>query len=212
MPAKPQVTTRLMKMLAAANGQLWNASQIGQSMGLTYHTINAYVDYLEGAFLLRSLPPYHANLTKRLVKAPKLYWRDSGLLHAVLNVRDEGALLQQPWVGASWEGYVIEQILVTLQQMDIRADAFHFRTSDQYEIDLVLDFGEELWAIEIKLTSSPSPGEMVRLNTAADFISAKKRILLSQAAKPVVSERQISCNLEWLLGNLARLRAKKASI
>ncbi len=98
-------------MLAAAHGQAWNASQVGQSMGLDSKTVSSYVDYLVGAFLIRRLPPYQANIRKRLVKSAKVYWRDSGLLHALLNVPDAATLLDQPWVGASWEGFVIEQIL-----------------------------------------------------------------------------------------------------
>jgi predicted AAA+ superfamily ATPase len=133
LPAKPQVTLRLARMLAAVHGQAWNASQIGQSLGLSYHTVNGYLDYLEGAFLIRRLPPYHANVGKRLVKSPKVYWRDTGLLHALLGVGEGQALTDHPWVGASWESFVIEQILAALAQQDRAASAFYFRTSDQHE-------------------------------------------------------------------------------
>ena len=205
MPSQPQVTQRLLRMLAATHGQVFNASQIGQSLGLSYHTINSYMDYLAGAFLIRLLPPYHANLTKRLVKSPKLYWRDSGLLHSSLNITNTHALLTQPWVGASWEGYCIEQILGMLQQEDIQTDAFHLRTNDQYEIDLVLDFGGKLWAIEVKLTSSPSPGDMERLKRTAALIGAHKRILISRVEQSFVSGGEISCNLEWFLASIKEL-------
>ncbi len=89
LPAKPQVTDRLIRMLAAMHGQVWNAAQVGQSLGLSYHTVNNYLDYLIGAFLVRKLPPFQVNVRKRLVKRPKLYWRDSGLLHALMNVPDD---------------------------------------------------------------------------------------------------------------------------
>ena len=79
LPARPQTTTRLLRMLAAVHGQAWNASRVGQSMGLDFKTINGYLDYLEGAFLIRRLPPYFVNISKRLVKSPKVYWRDTGL-------------------------------------------------------------------------------------------------------------------------------------
>ena len=78
------MTLRLMRMLAALNAQTWNASQVGQSLGLSYHTVNSYLDFLEGAFLIRRLAPYASNFGARLTKSPKLYWRDSGLLHALL--------------------------------------------------------------------------------------------------------------------------------
>ena len=82
LTAPAQTTQRLLRMLAAVHGQEWNASQLRKSLALSYHTVNGYLDYLEGAFLIRRLPAYHANIRKRLVKRPKVYWRDSGLLHA----------------------------------------------------------------------------------------------------------------------------------
>jgi len=207
LPAKPQVTERLLRMTAAVNGQLWNASQMGQSLGLSYHTVNGYLDFLEGAFLIRRLPPYHANIGKRLVKSPKIYWRDSGLLHALLGVSSEALLVNQPWIGASWEGFVIDQLLTLLAQRDHRAEAFFFRTSDQHEVDLVLDFGGRLWAIEIKLTSSPGPSDMRRLQTAADLIGAEKRILISQTRHSVANDRDVSCSLPWFARNMPTARA-----
>jgi uncharacterized protein len=199
LPAKPQVTQRLLSMLAAVHGQTWNASQIGQSLGLSYHTVNGYLDFLAGAFLIRQLRPFHANVGKRLTKNPKVYWRDSGLLHALLNVGDSKQLLNQPWVGASWEGFVIEQALNVLGQCDCKHEAFFFQTSDQREIDLVLDFGKERWALEIKLTASPAPQDMERLNRIADLIDAEKRLLVSQVREPLETAQKISCNLPWLL-------------
>ena len=148
---------------------MWNASRIGQSLGLSYQTVNSYLDYLIGAFLVRRLPPFHANLGKRLVKSPKLYWRDSGLLHALLNVPDERSLLVQPWVGASWEGFVIEQVIGELTLQGRHFEPFFFRTSDGLEIDLVVDVGSERWAVEVKLTASPSQADLVQLDKAADM-------------------------------------------
>ncbi|MGE5662991.1 MAG: ATP-binding protein [Deltaproteobacteria bacterium] len=202
LPAKPLVTDRLLRMLAALNGQAWNASQVGQSMGLSYQTVNSYLDYLVGAFLIRRLPPYQANLRKRLVKTPKVYWRDSGLLHALANVSGEKTLLAQPWVGASWEGYVIEQALGVLSAEGRAFDAYYFRTSDQYELDLVLDFGKELWAVEIKLTSFPGPEDMARLDKTADLVKASRRFLVSQTRQPSGSGRRISCDLPSFLNHL----------
>jgi len=202
LPARPQVTERLLRMLAALHGQVWNAAQVGQSMGLSYHTVNRYLDYLIGAFLVRQLPAYQANVRKRFVKRPKLYWRDSGLVHALLNVPDQRALLVQPWVGASWEGYVIEQSLGELSSQGRVFNAYYFRTSDQYELDLVLDFGRELWAVEIKLTASPSVDDMARLNKTADLIKASRRFLVSQTREVTGNERCLSCNLTTFLQQL----------
>lgn len=195
LSAKPQVTRRLVNMLAAVHGQSWNASQIGQSLGLSYHTVNDYVNYLEGAFLIRFLPSFQQNIRKRLTKSSKFYWRDSGLLHAILKTGDRRSLLSQPWVGASWEGYVIEQIIGALRLHDETFEAYYLRTADQWEIDLVIERGQHRWAIEIKLTSSPGPSDLVRLNKAADLIEADRRILVSQTQQKAEGQKAVSCNL-----------------
>ena len=202
LSAKPQTTERLLRMSAAVNAQLWNASRMGQSLGISHPTANSYLDYLEGAFLVRRLRPYAASLKKRLIRSPKLYWRDSGLLHAALRVRSHDELLVQPWVGCSWEGFVIEQIISTLTAVGCRFHPYFLRTSDGYEIDLVLDLGRERWAFEVKLTSQPDPHDLERLNKAADLIRAKKRFLVSQTQHPTFSERASSCGLPELLDRL----------
>jgi len=202
LPAKPRTTDRLVRMLAAVHGQTWNASQLGQSLGISYHTVNTYLDYLVGAFLIRRLQPYRTNIRKRLVKSPKVYWRDSGLLHALLNVSSEKALLSQPWVGASWEGHVIEQALGELAARGSRADTYYFRTSDGHKLDLVLELGEELWAAEIKLTASPTPEDMAKLDRTADLIGASRRFLISKTPKTIGKGRRISCDLTSFLGEL----------
>jgi len=202
LPARPQTTDRLLRMLSAVHGQTWNASRIGQSLGLSYHTVNSYVDFLAGAFLIRRLPPYRPNIRKRLIKSPKIYWRDTGLLHAQLNVADERALLGQPWVGASWEGFVVEQTIGVLNSVGRPFEAFYFRTSDQHELDLVLELGNELWAIEVKLTASPGLGDMDRLDKTADLIGATRRFLVSKTTRTNGGAERASCNLQWLLERL----------
>ena len=202
LPAKPQVTRRLARMLAAVHGQTWNASQVGQSMGLNYQTVNSYLDYLEGAFLIRRLPPYHGNIRKRLVKSPKIYWRDSGLLHALMGVDKRETLLLQPWVGASWEGFVIEQILGALNGAGKHSESSFLRTSDQYELDLVLERAAERWAIEVKLTANPGHGDLSRLQKTAGMIGATRCFLISQTPNVVEGEKTVSCNLTWFLKKL----------
>jgi predicted AAA+ superfamily ATPase len=203
LPARPQTTERLLRMLAAVHGQAWNASRLGQSLGLDYKTVNGYLDYLDGAFLVRRLPPYQANVRKRLTKSPKVYWRDTGLLHALLNVPDAPTLLAQPWVGASWEGFVVEQALGCLAATGAAFEAYWLRTSDQYELDLVLQLGRDLWAVETKLTSSPGPADMARLDKAADLIKASRRVLVSRTSQIAGDERHMSCDLATLLARLA---------
>jgi len=209
LPARPQTSGRLIKMLAAVHGQTWNASQLGKSLGLSYHTVNSYLDYLVGAFMIRRLPPFHANLKKRLVKSPKVYWRDSGVLHSLSNATDPRTLLDQPWVGASWEGHVIEQAIGLLSSLGCRFEAHYLRTSDGQEIDLLLELNGELWAIEVKLTASPRPSDMNRLDKAADLVDASRRYLISQTPHPAGDERRASADLPWLL---ARIREARSSL
>lgn len=199
LPAKPQTTMRFFKMLAASHGQIWNASQIGSSMGLSYHTVNHYLDYLQNAYLIFVLRPFHANVRKRLVKSPKIFWRDSGLLHALLGVGTMKKLLVEPWVGTSWEGWAMNQIILTLQTRGEPFDAYFFGTSEGYEIDLVLEFSKGRWAFEFKLTSTPSPEDMKRLNKAADLIKADKRILISRTNKFEGDSKFISTNIRQCL-------------
>jgi predicted AAA+ superfamily ATPase len=184
LSASAQMSQRLLQMLATLHGQPLNASQIGQSLGIDHKTVQRYIDFLEGAFLIRNLPPYFANIKKRLVKRPRIYLRDSGLLHALMRVPDMEVLYGQAWLGQSWEGFIIEQTIATLNSRNRTATPYYFRSSDGYELDLLLEWGSERWAIEIKLTSNPSKEEIARLNKAADMVDAQKRILVCRIAEP----------------------------
>jgi predicted AAA+ superfamily ATPase len=206
LPGRPAATQRLLRMCAAAHGQIWNASQIGQSLGLSYHTVNSHLDYLEGAYLLRRLPPYQANLRKRLTKKPRIWWRDTGLLHALLGVAGEQDLLSRPWAGASWESFVIEQVLGAMRHRDLHPQPFFFRTSDGHEIDLLLDFGSRLWALEVKLTAHPTAAEMSALDAAADLVKADRRILVTQVRTPAGDARRLSCDIRHLLSVIRELQ------
>lgn len=199
LPARAATTQRLFRMLAALHGQVWNASQLGKSLGLSYHTVNQYADFLEQAFLIRRLSAYSANIRKRLVKSPKLYWRDSGLLHALLDLSSPADLFARPWVGASWEGWVIEQMLAHLDAHGIPHQAFYLRTSDQYEIDLLLECGSRLWAFEVKLTSSPTPADLEALGNKANLVGAHGHFLISRTPQSVMANNRGSLNLRTCL-------------
>jgi hypothetical protein len=204
LPAKPSVTKRFFKMVAAAHGTLWNASQLGKSMGLSYHTINTYLDYLEQTYLIRRLQPFSANIRKRLVKSPKVYWRDSGLLHTLLNTFGFDNLIAQPWVGHSWEGWVIEQILANLQSRGLPHEAYFLRTSDGHEIDLVLIIDGVLWAFEIKLSAHVDRKDLERLNKAGNLIGAKRKVLLSRSEEHIESKDIYATNLKRVIPILLR--------
>jgi hypothetical protein len=199
LPAKPRQTMRLLAMLAAVHGLPLNASQIGSSMALDHKTVLSHCDFLEGAYLIRRLQPFSTNIKKRLVKRPRILWRDSGLMHALMGVADLNTLYRQPWLGQSWEGFVIEQTLDTLSAAGLRATPYFFRTSDGYELDLVLDWGPDRWAIEIKLTSNPSAAMVDRLNATADLIDASRRVLVCRIARRIETEKLLVASLPvWL--------------
>lgn len=139
---------RFWTMLAHTQGGLLNASEFARSLGVDSKTVARYLDLLVDLLLVRRLPPRHANVGKRLVKSPRVYVRDSGLVHALLGLADRDALLGHPVAGASWEGFVIENLLRVAGD---RALATFYRTAAGAEMDLVLDWpGGETWAIEIK--------------------------------------------------------------
>ena len=142
---------RLWKMCAHLHGQILNSSKLGESLGVSHHAVRSYVDLLEGTFLLRVLPPYEPNLKKRLVKSPKIYVRDTGLLHTLLGIESHDGLLGHPIYGASWEGFVIENVLSELPGWK----AFFYRTSLGTEIDLILEKGGKTVAVECKASMSP---------------------------------------------------------
>jgi hypothetical protein len=146
IPAETLV--RLWTMLAHHQGGLLNASELGRALAISTQTVTRYIDLLVDLLLVRRLPPYHANIGKRLVKAPKVYVRDSGLLHALLNIETLDRLAGHPVIGASWEGFVLENLLAVLPW---RTQPLFYRTAVGAEIDLVLERPDgERMAIEIK--------------------------------------------------------------
>jgi len=144
---------RFWMMLAHWHGQLWNASEFGRSFGVSDTTVRNYLDILTGALVIRQLLPWHENISKRQVKAQKVYVADTGLLHSLLGIRSLSELESHPKVGASWEGFVIEQ---TIQILKARADeCFFWATHGGAELDLLVIRGRKRFGFEVKRTSSP---------------------------------------------------------
>jgi len=141
---------RFLIMCAHNQGQILNLSKLGSSMNLTHPTIRKYIDIFEQTFIVRSLPPLGINVKKRLVKSPKIYVRDSGLLHQLLGIKNMDALFSHPVFGSSWEGFVIEQILSAID-----VPAYFYRTATGDEMDLVLDIHGKIIAIECKASVAP---------------------------------------------------------
>jgi uncharacterized protein len=142
---------RFWRMLAHCHGQVLNSSKLADSMGVSSHTIRKYIDLLEQTFMVRTLPPYWKNTKKRLIKSPKVYLRDSGILHSLLSIDGMEELFSNPIYGASYEGYIIENILSCFP----RWQASYYRTSSGAEVDLILQKGQKQIAIEIKASTSP---------------------------------------------------------
>jgi predicted AAA+ superfamily ATPase len=154
-PRIPAVTLeRFWTMLAHVQGGITNASQLAKSLEVSSPTISRYLDLMVDLLLVRRLQPWARNVGKRLVKSPKVYVRDSGITHALLNIQSYNDLLGHPVAGGSWEGFVIENILTVAPAGVI---PYYYRTSHGAEIDLILEFsGQEKWAIEIKRNSAPT--------------------------------------------------------
>ncbi|ALK87315.1 ATP-binding protein [Limnohabitans sp. 63ED37-2] len=149
---EPELMRRFWRMVAHLHGQLFNASSIAASLGVSSPTVTRYLDHLVQSLMLRRLEPYHANLGKRLVKSPKIYVRDSGLLHYLLGMRNVHDLMGHPNTGASWEGFCIEQIC---NHLPTGASVSFYRTAAGAELDVVVETGRETTGFEIKFSSAP---------------------------------------------------------
>ncbi len=147
----PMALFRFWSMLAHYHGQVWNAAEPAKSLGVSQPTVRRYLDLLTGFFMVRQLAPWHANLKKRQVKSPKIYFRDSGLLHQILGIRSEKDLLGSPKCGASWEGYVIEEAIQTCQP----DESYFWGTHNGAEIDLIMVKDGRLIGVECKRMDAP---------------------------------------------------------
>lgn len=188
---------RLLKMLAHLHGTMLNMADISRSINISLPTINKYLDLLEGGFLVRRLQPYFANFGKRLVKTPKIYLRDTGILHSLANIASFDALFGHPLIGASWEGYVIEQIYRCLEY---RAwNFYYYRTQTGAEIDLILiSPSGKMTCIEIKSSNNPALSKGFYLSVA-DLKPHFKYIITPTSEKIVNTEGVVICALSHFL-------------
>ena len=165
---------RLLTMLAAQQGGLLNLSAIGNSLGVNYHTVQHGLDLLEGVFLIRRLPPYFRNIRKRLVKSPRVFIRDSGLLHHLLNISTPHDLDNHPHRGASWEGFVIEDLIRRERLARPFTQFFFWRTATGQEADLVFERGNERIVIEIKANSATNPHDAKKVEAILNDVGANQ--------------------------------------
>lgn len=208
-----QTLRRFWVMVAHYHGNIWNAAEPARSLGVSEPTVRRYLDLMTGVFLVRQLPPWHENLGKRQVKAPKVYVRDSGLLHALLGVRTDAELLHHPKCGASWEGYAIEEAL-NLVQPD---DAYFWATHQGAELDLLLLKDGRRFGMEIKRTDAPTltPSMRIalddlRLEHLIVLYPGMQRYPLSARVTAVPLAEFTASSLEALLPRRRRLRREGA--
>ncbi len=191
----PSRMRNLWTMLAHLQGQQLNLSALGKGLDVSHTTTRNYLDILTELFMVRQLPTWSGNTKTRLVKPPKGYIRDSGILHRLLMIQDFQHLLGHPVVGYSWEGFVIENILNSLSD---QWQASYYRSAEQTEIDLILEKGNEKWAIEIKRNLTPKvPAGFIR---ASEDIKATRKFLLYNGTEtfPMNGEIEAMGILEFL--------------
>lgn len=201
--ASPMVLHKLLRMLTTVQGAPLNYSNLGNSMGLSGNTIQGYIDYLEHSFVVRRLAPYFVNVGKRLVKSPKLYFRDAGVLHYLTNITEYDDLIAHNVAGASWEGYIIEQIMGRVAG---NVQGYYYRTQNGAEIDLCLVRGNEpVASFEIKLSNNPSASKG---NTEAiqDLGTNHNFIITPSAADYKSNARWQVCSLNSVWEHLASLK------
>ncbi|MBI5193902.1 MAG: ATP-binding protein [Nitrospirae bacterium] len=150
---------RFWTMLAHSHGQIWNAAPIASSLGISEHTVRRYLDILTGVFMARQLQPWHANIKKRQVKAPKVYIRDTGILHALLGLKNVSETLKHPRCGSSWEGFVIEEVIRSVDPDDV----YFWATHNGAEIDLVFSKNGRMYGIECKRADAPDLTPSMRI-------------------------------------------------
>lgn len=194
---------RLITMLAAQQGGLLNLSALGNALGVNYHTVKHGIDLLEGVFLVRRIPPFFRNIGKRLVKSPRVYLRDSGLLHHLLNLETMAQLDNHPIRGMSWEGFVVEDLIRRENLRHPFTQISFWRTATGQEADLVFDRGHERIAIEIKANSGANPHDARKLEATLDDIGAQRGFIIgmgspSEQLSPRVTNHSLDLDPCWL--------------
>ena len=187
---------RFWNMLAHYHGQVWNASPLARAMEVSPPTIRRYLDLLTDAFMIRQLPPYHANLGKRQIKAPKIYLRDSGILHQLLTIKTEGDLITHPALGASWEGFVIEQLLAQLEP----DEAYFWGIHQGAEIDLVLHRGGRWIGVECKRRDAPRITRSIQ--TALDDLGLERVVIVYPGERSYSLNEQVHVMPLRMLGSV----------
>jgi len=192
---------RFWMMVAHYHGQIWNGAELARAFGVSEHTVRGYLDVLTGTYLLRQLPPWFENVAKRQYKAPKVYVRDSGLLHSLLAINTRGELLAHPKLGASWEGFALEQVLSATGA----SQAFYWGTHAGAELDLMLFRRGKRYGIEFKHTDAPTMTRSLHI-ALADLKLDRAWIAYPGKERYRVHQQVVATPLERLIEELRTLR------
>lgn len=190
---------RFWTMVAHIHGTLWNASNLARSLGSSEKTARRYLDILTGAFLVRQLPPWHENIGKRQVKSPKVYLRDSGLLHALLALGDQETLASHPKYGASWEGFALEQILAVANTRD----AYFWASYTGAELDLLIFRGAERIGFEMKCADAPGMTRSIAIALEDLSLDALYVVYPGELRYPIAKKVE-ACPLAVAMGLVAK--------
>ncbi|MBI2932239.1 MAG: ATP-binding protein [Planctomycetes bacterium] len=178
-PAASETMRRFWTMLAHVHGNVWNASELARSFGVSDKTVRGYLDFLASTYMVRILPPWHENLGKRQVKSPKVFFRDCGLLHVLSDIRTHQALLDHPRCGASWEGFAIEEVL--RHSRTSPEECYFWATHRGTELDLLIVRGRQRLGFEVK--RSPSPGLTPSMRIALTDLKLSRLIVVHSGTK-----------------------------
>ena len=200
--ASPILINKLLRMIASIHGSILNYSMLANALGISSNSVKNYIDFLEHSFIIRRLEPYFANIGKRMVKSPKIYIRDTGILHWLLQINSYDQLIANAMAGNSWEGFVVEQIISKLNNQCI---PFYYRTQSGAELDLCIMKGNEIAAtFEIKLSNNPkiSRGNTESIN---DLKTKNNFIITWSAGDYALNENWHVCDLNSVDKHLKRL-------
>jgi predicted AAA+ superfamily ATPase len=193
----------MWSMLAHYHGQLWNASEVSRSLGEAHTTVKRHLDILTGTLMVRQLQPWHENLGKRQVKSPKVYIRDSGLLHALLGIPSFSALEGHPKLGASWEGFAVEEVVRAVGERN----AFFWATQAGAELDLLVMTGGRRYGVEIKYADAPALTKSMRI-ALADLALDRLLVVYPGDVSYQLDERTFVIPLGGIRGHLRAPRKR----
>ncbi|MEM7174086.1 MAG: ATP-binding protein [Bacteroidota bacterium] len=191
---------RFWTMIAHYHGQIFNASQLGRSLNLSHNTIKKYLDLLTGTFMIRTLKPWHENIKKRQVKSPKIYFRDSGIFHALMRITEKKELLSTPYLGASWEGFVLEEVIRAHMPEIDEHDCYFWSTQSGAELDLLIVSSNQKIGYEFKYQDAPKITKSMRI--ALEDLQLSKLTIIYPGTKSFQMDEKI------FLTNIAELLQK----